>query len=147
MKKFLAIFLSVGLLFTSTNAFAITPDDIKTAMDSKGYTVVNVSENTVAVMYRGLAVMIAVDGRDGDVTYLAYLDDISSDMLSYDFLNRYNNDVKFGRAFLDRQGDLAIQMDRNSSGGVTLQNVESDFMVFISLVRKFVNDVQSQVAA
>ena len=147
MKNLLAVFVSVLFMAGTSSAHAITPQEIRSAMGAKGYTVVNVSENTVAVMYRGLAVMIAIDGRDGDITYLAYLDDVSSDMLGYDFLNRYNNEIKFGRAFVDRQGDVAIQMDRNSSGGVSLQNIESDFVVFISLVKKFVTDVKSQVAA
>ncbi len=147
MKKYLAVFLSITFILGASSAYAVTPSEIKSAMDAKGYTVVNVSENTVAVMYRGLAVMIAVDGSDGDVTYLTYLDDVSSDMVGYDFLNRYNNDIKFGRAFVDRQGDVAIQMDRNSAGGVSLKNIESDFVVFLSLVKKFVTDVKSQVAA
>ena len=147
MKKFyFSVLVGFLSIFYVANA-GVTPEQIKAAMDAKGYTVVNVSDNTVAVMYGGLAVMIAVDGSDGDVTYLTYLDEISSDMLGYDFLNRYNNTIKFGRAFVDRQGDVAIQMDRNSSGGVTLRNIESDFSVFLSLVQKFVKDVKSQVAA
>ena len=147
MRRFVISVVFACFTLGMSAAHAVTPEQIKSAMDSKGYTVVNVSDNTVAVMYSGLAVMIAVDGRDGDVTYLAYLDDISADMLSYDFLNKYNNDIKFGRAFVDRQGDVAIQMDRNSQGGVSMRNVESDFNVFLSLVKKFVRDVNSQVAA
>ena len=46
--------------------------------------------------------------------------------------------------YVDRDGDIALQMDRNSNGGVTLGNVESDFEVFLLLISKFLSDYQAQ---
>jgi hypothetical protein len=145
MKKFSAVLMAV--LFASfTSAFAITPQQISEAMEEKGYTVVDVSDSMVAVSYRGLSVLIAVNGSDGDVSYLTYVEDVNADMLGYELLNRFNNEVKFGRAYVDQDGDIAIQMDRNAVGGVTIENIESDFDVFVSLVAKFISDVNNQVA-
>ena len=67
--------------------------------------------------------------------------------LGYQFLNKFNNEVKFGRAYIDRDGDVAIQMDRNSAGGVSAENIESDFDVFLLLIAKFLSDLESQTVA
>ena len=131
-------------LFAGSQAFAVSTDEITEAMETRGYTVVPVSEGIVAVMYQGIAVMIAVDGSDGDVSFLTYIEDVSADMLGLEFLNRFNNEVKFGRVYVDGDGDIALQMDRNASGGVSMDNIESDFEVFILLVQKFLTDLSEQ---
>ncbi|MGV6800481.1 MAG: YbjN domain-containing protein [bacterium] len=144
MNKLVAIFASVFFFIAGSNAFAVTPKEISAIMEDNGYTVVDVSNNMVAVSYQGLAIMIAIDGADGDLSYLTYLVDVDSTTVGYEFLNRFNNEVKFGRAYVDRDGDVAIQMDRNASGGVSAENVESDFDVFLMLVYKFIEDIRSQ---
>lgn len=144
VKKISAVLVAVYLVFAGVSAFAVTSDEISNVMETRGYTVVPVSEGIVAVMYQGLAVMIAVDGQDGDVSFLTYIEDVSADMLGLEFLNRFNNEVKFGRVYVDSDGDIALQMDRNASGGVTMDNIESDFEVFILLVQKFMSDMSEQ---
>ena len=69
---------------------------------------------------------------------------IQANEVGYQFLNKFNNEVKFGRAYIDRDGDVAIQMDRNSAGGVSSENIESDFDVFLLLIQKFLTDLESQ---
>ena len=147
MKRLTAVFVSIYLLFAGSVAFAVTPEEITEAMETRGYTVVPVSEGIVAVMHQGVAVMIAVDGNDGDVSFLTYIEDVSADMLGLDFLNRFNNEVKFGRVYVDSDGDIALQMDRNASGGMSISNIESDFEVFILLVQKFMSDLSEQAIA
>jgi len=83
-----------------------------------------------------------VDGADGDVSYITYINGVSVDMLGYEFLSQFNSEVKFGRAYVDRDGDIALQMDRNSAGGVSAENIESDFDVFLILISKFLEDVE-----
>lgn len=145
MKK--TAFLTIAIILAAwSSAFAITPEDISKAMEERGYTVVEVSDSMVAVSYRGLSVLIAVNGSDGDVSFLTYVEEIKGSMVGYEVLNRFNNEVKFGRAYIDQDGDVVIQMDRNSTGGVTIENVESDFEVFVLLVAKFIQDVSNQTA-
>ena len=60
------------------------------------------------------------------------------------FLSKFNSEVKFGRAYVDRDGDVTLQMDRNSSGGVNIKNIESDFDVFLLLISKFLSDYNAQ---
>lgn len=144
MKKLAGIALSIGLFFAAPLAHAVTPSEISDVLEAQGYPVHAISESMLAVNYQGMTVLIAINGADGDVSYLTYLQN-GSDNVSEEFLNNYNYSVKFGRAFIDRDGDVVIQMDRNASGGVSLGNVASDFEVFISLVEKFLNDVSNQV--
>ena len=59
-------------------------------------------------------------------------------------MSDFNSEVKFGRAYIDSDGDVALQMDRNSAGGVTMENISSDFDVFLLLISKFLSDYESQ---
>jgi len=89
-------------------------------------------------------ILVGVFGSDNDISYFTYLSDVSLNEVSHEFLSKFNSEVKFGRAYIDRDGDVTIQMDRNSSGGVSLKNIESDFDVFLLLVSKFLSDIESQ---
>ncbi len=137
--------LMMGLLAAGGSAMAgISSNDIGQIMKERNYAVAEISDTMVAVDAGDFAVIIAVNGSNGDISYLTYLKGISSDMVGYEFLNRFNNGVKFGRAYIDGDGDIAIQMDRNSDGGVTLENIESDFDVFVLLVNKFMRDLTTR---
>lgn len=144
MKKLAGIFLALGMMVLTPSANAVTPDEITSVLEGQGYPVHAISDSMLAVNYQGMTVLIAINGVDGDVSYLTYLQGKGTDV-SEEFLNNYNYSVKFGRAFIDRDGDIVIQMDRNSSGGVSLKNIASDFEVFVSLVEKFLSDVSNQV--
>ncbi|MCA8895430.1 MAG: YbjN domain-containing protein, partial [Amphiplicatus sp.] len=67
--------------------------------------------------------------------------------VGHEFLSKFNSEVKFGRAYVDRDGDIAIQMDRNSAGGVSIQNIESDFDVFLLLISRFLSDLEARASA
>lgn len=145
MKSLAGIFVAMGMLIAAPSAFAVTPDEITDVLETQGYAVHSVSESMIAVNHQGMTVLIAVDGADGDVSYLTYLQDASRQNVGEEFINDYNYSVKFGRAYIDADGDVVIQMDRNAYGGVSLENVSSDFEVFLSLVQKFLMDVRNQV--
>ena len=95
----------------------------------------------------GYTILIWVDGADADISYITFVPGVSAAEVSYSLLNKFNNEVKFGRAYIDRDGDVAIQMDRNSAGGVSAENIESDFDVFLLLIAKFLSDLESQTVA
>ena len=139
----IAIFFLMGV---NASAAEISSSQIGDALKERGYAVAQISESMVAVDSGDFAVIIAVNGSNGDISYLTYLKDVSAEMVGYEFLNRFNNGVKFGRAYIDGDGDIAIQMDRNSDGGVSIGNVESDFDVFVLLVHKFMSDLRKQAS-
>ena len=101
----------------------------------------------VAVVVGDYVVLVGIDGADGDISYITFLSGVAANELGYQFLNKFNNDVKFGRAYIDQDGDIAIQMDRNAAGGITAENIESDFDVFLLLISKFLSDLESQTIA
>jgi Putative bacterial sensory transduction regulator len=141
----ISLALMMGLVMAGGSAMAeISSDKIGQIMKERNYAVAEISDTMVAVDAGDFAVIIAVNGSNGDISYLTYLKGVSSDMVGYEFLNRFNNGVKFGRAYIDGDGDIAIQMDRNSDGGVTLENIESDFDVFVLLVNKFMRDLTTR---
>jgi hypothetical protein len=101
----------------------------------------------LAVVVGEHVVLVGVDGADGDISYITYLPDVSLSDVGHEFLSKFNSEVKFGRAYVDRDGDIAIQMDRNAAGGVSIQNIESDFDVFLLLISKFLSDIEARATA
>lgn len=144
-----AIFSVSALVFTSfivtfnAQAAGISEKQVTDILTEQGYAVRDFRPGMVAVTVGEHVVLVAVDGSDGDITYLTYLNGVSANALGYEFLSKFNSEVKFGRAYVDRDGDIAIQMDRNAAGGVSSENIESDFDVFLILIAKFLEDVEN----
>ncbi|MEK7264979.1 MAG: YbjN domain-containing protein [Pseudomonadota bacterium] len=125
-------------------AAGVSKAQIAQSLTAKGYTVQDFKPNMLAVVVGEHVVLVGVDGADADVSYISYLNDVRLGDGGHKFLSKFNSEVKFGRAYVDRDGDVALQMDRNSNGGVTVKNIESDFEVFLLLISKFLSDYQSQ---
>lgn len=148
LKNFtIGVLLATSVMIGSAMAAGVTKNDISKILSGQGYSVQDFDASTVAVRVSDYVVLVRVDGVDSDVSYLTFLSGVSSNALGYEFLNRFNNEVKFGRAYIDRDGDIAIQMDRNSAGGVSAENIASDFDVFLLLISKFLSDIEAQAVA
>lgn len=139
----LAAVLAATPLMTAAAA-GVNKGQIASAIGAKGYDVDELNPKMLSVGVGEHKVVIAVDGSDADVSYMTFLNDVRLGEGGHKFLSKFNSEVKFGRAYIDRDGDVVIQMDRNSSGGVTLGNIESDFEVFLLLISKFLSDYQAQ---
>lgn len=129
---------------SSALATGVTKVQIAQSLTAKGYSVQDFKPNMLAVVVGEQVVLVGVDGADSDVSYITYLNGVSLGEGGHKFLSKFNSEVKFGRAYIDRDGDVALQMDRNSSGGVTVRNIESDFEVFLLLISKFLSDYRAQ---
>ncbi|NWG93271.1 MAG: YbjN domain-containing protein [Parvularculaceae bacterium] len=125
-------------------AAGVNKSQIASSLASKGYSVQDFKPNMLAVVVGEHVVLVGVDGADADVSYITYLNDVRLGDGGHKFLSKFNSEVKFGRAYVDRDGDVALQMDRNANGGVTMQNIESDFEVFLLLISKFLSDYEAQ---
>ncbi|MFZ5616488.1 MAG: YbjN domain-containing protein [Pseudomonadota bacterium] len=129
---------------SGASAAGVTKSQIAESLSAKGYSVQDFKPNMLAVVVGEHVVLVGVDGADADVSYITYLNDVTLGEGGHKFLSKFNSEVKFGRAYIDRDGDVALQMDRNSNGGVTVRNIESDFEVFLLLISKFLSDYQAQ---
>jgi hypothetical protein len=150
MKKAVGALAAAFLIAAPLSPAAAGPiskAQIAQTLASEGYAVQDFKPNMLAVMVGEHVVLVGVDGADGDVSYITYVDGLSIGDIGHEFLSKFNSEVKFGRAYADRDGDIAIQMDRNSAGGVTVQNIQSDFDVFLLLISKFLSDIESRVSA
>jgi len=125
-------------------AAGVSKETIAETLEMQGYSVSDFQPNMILVEVGEVNILVGVFGSDNDISYFTYLSDVSLNEVSHEFLSKFNSEVKFGRAYIDRDGDVTIQMDRNSSGGVSLKNIESDFDVFLLLVSKFLSDIESQ---
>lgn len=143
----LAAALLVMAPLAEAAARAISKAEIADALTNQGYAVRDFQPNMLAVVVGEHVVLVGVDGADGDISYITYLPDVSLADVGHEFLSKFNSEVKFGRAYVDRDGDIAIQMDRNAAGGISIQNIESDFDVFLLLVAKFLSDIEARATA
>ena len=141
-----AAMLVVSPLATASAA-GVSKKELSEILSGQGYAVRDFDKNMIAVVVGDYVVLVGIDGADSDISYITFLSGVSANALGYEFLNRFNNEVKFGRAYVDRDGDVAIQMDRNAAGGVSAENIESDFDVFLLLISKFLSDLESQTIA
>ncbi len=147
--RIIATMAAAMLLFTplaGASAAGVTAESIEEMLSGE-YNARAVNSNRVEVQVSGHVILVAIAGLDGDISFLTWLSDVNSGDVGYQFINKFNNEVKFGRAYLDSAGDVILQMDRNASGGVSAKNIESDFEVFLMLITKFLSDLESQAVA
>lgn len=53
-------------------------------------------------------------------------------------INEWNRDRRFGKAYLDQDGDAVVEMDVNLEYGVTADNLDATFQVWALVVEEFV---------
>lgn len=148
MRGILAIAAAFLVVCAPVSAAAkLSKSEIAQTLSSQGYSVQDVGPNTLFVRVADYDIRIDIIGPDGDISYRTWLFEVDSGDVSYKVLNQFNNDVKFGRVYVDDDGDLTLQMDRNGAGGASLQNIESDFDVFLMLISSFMDHLESQVVA
>ncbi|WP_411818140.1 YbjN domain-containing protein [Hyphococcus sp. DH-69] len=150
MRGILAIAAAVLMAFAPiSSAFAgkVTKDEIEEKLSTQGYAVQDMGPNTLFVRVANYDIRIDIQGPDGDISYRAWLFEVDGKSISYKVLNQFNNDVKFGRVYIDQDGDVTLQMDRNGAGGASIENIESDFDVFLMLISSFMDHLESQVIA
>jgi len=60
--------------------------------------------------------------------------------VTMDTINRWNRDKRFGKAYLDKEGDPRIEMDVNLDYGVTTRNFEDTFDLWSRVLKSFKTD-------
>ncbi len=128
-------------------AAPVSKAQVAQALSQQGYAVSDFRSNMLQVDVGQQVVLVAIDGGDGDISFITYMPGLTIKNVGHEFLSKFNSEVKFGRAYVDRDGDITLQMDRNAVGGISLQNIESDFDVFLLLISKFLSDLESRASA
>ncbi len=150
MRGILAIAAAFVVVFAPASAaFAakVSKSEIESKLSTQGYSVQDVGPNTLFVRVADYDIRIDIQGPDGDISYRTWLFEVDGKGVSYKVLNQFNNDVKFGRVYIDEDGDVTLQMDRNGAGGSSIENIESDFDVFLMLISSFMDHLESQAIA
>ncbi|MEM6414816.1 MAG: YbjN domain-containing protein [Pseudomonadota bacterium] len=146
MRRVALIFLILLFYWSpiSASAASVSKADIAKILEENGYSVQDIQPKMLAITIGEHVVFIGLDGADADISYITYLSGVDFGLGGHAFMSKFNSEVKFGRAFIDGDGDVALQMDRNATGGVTIENVESDFDTFTLLISKFLSDYENQ---
>lgn len=150
MRGFIALFAAVAIVFAPVStAFAasVSKGDIADTLAAQGYRVEDWGPRTLGVTVDRFQIRIDIVGPDGDVSYTTLLDEVDGSGISHSVLNEFNNNMKFGRVYIDDNGFVILQMDRNSAGGASIENIESDFDVFLQLISSFLTHLEAQTIA
>lgn len=116
-------------------------ESISKMLDSSGYSVTQASDKTIKITRGSRTISATINGPDGDISYVAY-PPFTRATTTLEQLNTFNRDVKFGRAYFDKDGDVVIQMDRNGAGGSSLDGVKSDVDVAYLLYARLSSDLR-----
>jgi len=54
-----------------------------------------------------------------------------------DTINEWNRDRRFGRAYLDQEGDAVIELDLNLEYGVSRDNLDANFLLWGLIIDEF----------
>lgn len=82
------------------------------------------------------------DGRScDDIQFTAAWGDVDASM---DDINTYNRKKRFGKGYIDHEGDPVLEMAVNIDYGVTIDNLEDTFDWWIKAVRSFKESVLHQ---
>ena len=140
-----AVFAAVTTLalapLAAAHAEDINKNSISKILEGEGYNVRDFDSNKITVTVADYMILIGV--QNGDISYVTYLPGLGEENISLELINNFNKQMKFARVYIDGDGDLAIQMDRNSGGGISAENIESDFDVFLALIWTFLNELES----
>ncbi len=63
------------------------------------------------------------------------------DRLDTRFVNSWNERFRFGRLYVDDEGDPHLEVDATLTGGVKRENIHVHFKVFLSLVQRLLQEL------
>jgi hypothetical protein len=88
------------------------------------------------VKYQGIMYK-CTDGRDCKVVLLRASWSITEDKPSLSFVNKWNAEKLFGRAFIDKDGDPGVDLAVNLEDGVTLENLKSTARLWRIVLKQY----------
>jgi len=58
-----------------------------------------------------------------------------------DVINSWNRDKRFGKAYLDSDGDAVVEMDLNLEHGISSDNLDADISVWSLVVEQYAEHI------
>lgn len=98
----------------------ITPADIKTLMESEGYSVTLDKKGVVTWKIEGFRTHLFTAEDGGSIQFHASFSDGNATLKK---VNEWNRNKRFSRTYLDEDGDPHLELDLDLEGGVTIQRV------------------------
>ncbi|QMV01619.1 YbjN domain-containing protein [Devosia sp. D6-9] len=83
--------------------------------------------------------MNCTDNKDcEDLNFYAGFLDLKPEM---DVINSWNRDKRFGKAYLDSDGDAVVEMDLNLEHGISSDNLDADISVWSLVVEQYAEHI------
>lgn len=141
LKSIVAALAATAIIVTASAQEVVSAARIGEILKEASYSVREFGSDMVAVSVGDQIVLVGTEGPDADISYIAYIAGLNEENVGLEFLNDFNNQIKFGRVYFDDDGDVVVQYDRNAAGGVSEENVLDDFELFLDLISVFLSEV------
>ncbi len=141
IKFVVAAFAAATLIVSASAQEVVSAARIGEILEDASYSVREFGSDMVAVSVGDQIVLVGTEGPDADISYIAYIAGLNEENVGLEFLNDFNNQIKFGRVYFDSDGDVVVQYDRNAAGGVSEENILDDFELFLDLISVFLSEV------
>jgi hypothetical protein len=148
MKRFSPLFLLVLALTTSAaSAHAadrliyekISSPQMKTILMGEGYEGIEINgSDDLTVSMNDYRVLIVVRGNEYRNIQFRFA--IRADA-TLDFVNTWNRDKSYTKAYLDKEGDPVIEMDLDLTGGVTEERIKDGIATFSRAMSTFLKEL------
>lgn len=138
--------LAVTAMFHSAHADdqrvvdTMTSTQMRDLLGDEGFTGATIDEDDdVIVRMNGYPVIVFV--RENNYTVIRFLFAVIGTNANYRDVNDWNRDRLFTKAYLDGDGDPALEMDMDLTGGVTIANIREAIRTYSQSHVAFLQDV------
>nr|WP_321501328.1 YbjN domain-containing protein [uncultured Dethiosulfovibrio sp.] len=145
MKKFICLLIVCAFLAFGTSAFAELPtvvdratiQDVVDLLGDEGYRSDIDDENSCTFKIQGYNAQIILY-NDGEALQF-HASWVNSDA-TLESLNHWNQNWRFGRAYLDEKGNPHLEVDLDLAGGVTVDRIKDYIRTCQDLIVNFAKE-------
>jgi hypothetical protein len=137
---FLLLFLASGGFTAERRIYEkISSPQLKTILTQEGYTGVEINgSDDLTVTMHNFSVLVMVRGNEYRNIQFRFVARTSS---SLDFVNTWNRDKSYTKAYLDSEENPVIEMDIDLTGGVTEERIKDGVSTFRNAMGTFLKDL------
>ena len=113
---------------------------IESILGGMGFDYTKVKDGTYKFELNGYKVLLILENSNTDAQLYFALGDVQTTMAK---MNEWNKSKRFSRAYMDNDGNPALESDINFDGGVTEENIKTFVKLYRTLMKSFVEHIQS----
>jgi hypothetical protein len=118
----------------------VTDKRMETILGGMGFDYTKVKDGTYKFELNGYKVLMILDNGNTDAQLYFALGDVQTTAAK---MNAWNKKKRFSRAYMDDDGNPALESDLNFDGGITEDNIKTFIKLYRSLMKSFVEHIQS----